>query len=43
LERTFDKDIWVYNKKNLDELATSTAKDIKLGKAYKKRINRKRR
>lgn len=43
LERTFDKDIWVYNKKCLDELATSTAKDVKLGKIYKKRILRRKR
>lgn len=43
LERNFDRDIWVYNKKSLDELATSTAKDVKIGKAYKKRILRKKR
>ncbi len=43
LERTFDKDIWLYNKKTLDELATSTARDIKLGKTYKRRILKKKR
>lgn len=43
LERTFDKDIWVYNKKSLDVLATSTAKDVKIGKTYKKRIMRMKR
>lgn len=40
LERTFDKDIWVYNKKSMDELATSTAKDVKRGKFYKRKIMR---
>ena len=43
LERTFDKDIWLYNKKTLDDLASSTAKDTKLGKIYKRRILRKKR
>lgn len=43
LERTFDKDIWVYNKKSLDELATSTQKDVKRGKFYKRKIMRIRR
>ena len=38
LERTFDKDIWVYNKRSLDELASSTLKDVKRGKMYKKKI-----
>jgi hypothetical protein len=40
LERTFDKDIWVYNKKSMDELATSTQKDLKRGKFYKRKIMR---
>jgi len=43
LERNLDKDIWLYNKKTLDDLATSTAKDVKLGKVYKRRILRKKR
>jgi len=43
LERNFDKDIWLYNKKTMDDLATSTAKDVKLGKVYKRRILRKKR
>ena len=42
LERTFDKDIWVYNKKSMDDF-NATAKDIKQGKIYKKRIMRKKR
>ena len=37
LERNFDKDIWLYNKTSMDDFR-STAKDIKLGKIYKKRI-----
>lgn len=40
LERTFDKDIWVYNKKTMDELASSTAIDVKRGKFYKRKIMR---
>ena len=40
LERTFDKDIWVYNKRSMDELASSTMKDVKRGKFYKKKIMR---
>ena len=43
LERTFDKDVWVYNKNSLDDLQTSTVRDIKKGKAYKKRILRRKR
>ena len=42
LERTFDKDIWLYNKKTCDEFA-STVKDIKQGKTYKKRIMKRNR
>ena len=43
LERNFDRDVWVYNKRSLDELANSTAKDVKKGKFYKRRIMRKKR
>jgi hypothetical protein len=37
LERNFDKDIWLYNKTSMDDFR-ATAKDIKIGKIYKKRI-----
>lgn len=40
LERNFDHDVWIYNKNHMDEF-TKTAKDVKKGKLFKKKILRK--
>ena len=42
LERTFDHDVWIYNKNHMDEF-TKTSKDVKKGKQYKKKILKKQR